>query len=304
MGLSSKLLVAIIFQALIGHFVCFFFHTNVKRSNLLPLYGVKSNKKAVPLPTRVNQAVNEHAKDICKGLQEKGYAIVDNFLGMETMDILRKEAEGFYNNNSMVISQSTRFDPETQTVVTYDKHNVYSMQLMGGDDYEKGPRLHEYVVSLVKSTVPPMLSTFPDSKLSPTLASNKLAVCIGDGSYYDKHFDNTGLDTRKLTVIYYMQKKWRPECGGQFRIFDGRIDDNGDTVVTTTDIPPLGDRMLVFWADQIVHSVLPSFAPRGKQDHRYALTVWLFSTSPDAIVRDDVATRIHFPDLQAASSGG
>ena len=138
----------------------------------------------------VTDAVNKHAPEICRGLRDKGYAIVDNFLGSKRMKEMRKEAEGFYANGAMVLSQSTRFDPSLQQVVTYDKRNVFSMQLMGGDAYDKGPRLHEYVVSMVKSIVPHIAASFPSAMLSPTLVSNKMAVCVGDGSQYDKHFDN------------------------------------------------------------------------------------------------------------------
>jgi Rps23 Pro-64 3,4-dihydroxylase Tpa1-like proline 4-hydroxylase len=106
---------------------------------------------------------------------------------------------------------------------------------------------------------------------------------------YDKHYDNSGLaDTRKVTVLYYMNQ-WRPECGGQFRIYAP----SGAKI----DIEPIADRLLVFWSDRLVHSVLPSEAPRGAEDHRYALTLWLTSTTTDAIVRDDAEVRKHFGDM-------
>ena len=50
-------------------------------------------------------------------------------------------------------------------------------------------------------------------------------------------------------------------------------------------------------SDRLVHSVLPSEAPRGKEDHRYALTLWLTSITPDAIIRDDAEILKHFGDL-------
>jgi Rps23 Pro-64 3,4-dihydroxylase Tpa1-like proline 4-hydroxylase len=127
------------------------------------------------------------------------------------------------------------------------------------------------------------------------MVSNKLAVCIGDGSAYDKHYDNSGLDdTRKVTALYYMNFGWRPEMGGCFRIY------NGDPIVTT-DIEPIGDRLLVFWSDRLVHSVEPSFTPRGKEDHRYALTLWMTADSPDDIARDDEEVERHFGSLQKSS---
>jgi SM-20-related protein len=227
----------------------------------------------------VQRAAQLHAAEVIKGLSGKGWAIIDNFLGENICKSYRKEATGFYERGEMTISKSTRWDAETSSVVTYDKRNVYATQLVGGEMYFKGPRLHEYVVSMVKTLVPMVSQAFPEACLSPTMASNKLAVCTGDGSYYDKHYDNSGADDlRKLTVLYYMNTDWRPELGGCFRIYKKAIT-NSDSVgeeeqwredgVTverlaasdgdvTIDVEPRGDRLLAFWSDRLVHSVQPS----------------------------------------------
>jgi 2OG-Fe(II) oxygenase superfamily len=220
----------------------------------------------------VQDAAQRHVPEIVKCLSGKGWAIVDGFLGKDICKMYRQEAAGYFERNEMTISKSTRWDAETNSIVTYDKHNVYATQLVGGDMYYKGPRLHEYVVSMVKTLVPAVSDAFPEACLSTTMASNKLAVCTGDGSYYDKHYDNSGADDlRKLTVLYYMNPDWRTELGGCFRIYkkaihagdedswrqDGAIvERRGDDV--TIDVEPRGDRLLAFWSDQLVHSVQPS----------------------------------------------
>lgn len=237
----------------------------------------------------VADAVKKAAPALIEGLaSEKGYAVVDNFLSPEWMHTLRGEAVSLFKGGSFAVSQSTRFDPETEQLVTYDKHNVYAMQLNGGEDYYKAPCLHEYVVSTVKTVIPLLSEAFPEAHLDPSLQTNKLAVCTGDGSSYDKHYDNAGSeDTRKVTILIYMNE-WRPEMGGQFRIFGESADDN------QTDIEPRMGRLFAFWSDVLVHSVLPSEAPNGEQDHRYALTLWLTTVSPDYIARDNSAVKHHF----------
>jgi Rps23 Pro-64 3,4-dihydroxylase Tpa1-like proline 4-hydroxylase len=157
---------------------------------------------------------------------------------------------------------------------------------------------------------------FPDAKLSSKLASNKLAVCVGDGSSYDKHFDNSGgTDLRKLTVLYYLQTQpWTEDKGGCFRIYTAqkkdhhseeeeasqttayatRHNDCTEETVYHMDIEPIGDRLLVFWSDCLVHSVTPSFCPAGEADHRYALTVWITATDSSAICVDDTEVKIYF----------
>lgn len=196
-------------------------------------------------------------------LRAQGYAVVDGFLGDSLMLALRREAEALYTGGKMDVSQSTRFCSETNQVVTYDKRNVFSAQMQGGDAYYESPRLHEYVLATVRAIHPWISEAFPEAHLSPQLASNKLAVCVGDGSSYDKHYDNSGeSDLRKLTVLLYLNPDWRPELGGQFRIFSfdqaapGKDSAAGDhTKPSHTDIDPIGDRLLVFWSDKCVHSV-------------------------------------------------
>lgn len=264
--------------------------------------------------------------EIERGLNGKGWAVVDNFLDLDLCKTMRNEAGKLYESNTFTVSKSTRWDSATGSSVYYDKHNVFSTQLNGGEQYYSAPRLHEYVVSMTRSLVPILSSEYPEASLSPTAVSNKLAVCTGNGSAYDKHYDNSGMeDTRKVTVLYYMNEQWRPECGGCFRIFQpsttiiatAEADSNSNpastppippilslytpTITTDSsgtheviDIEPIADRLLVFWSDRLVHSVTPSEAPQGKKDHRYALTLWLTATTPLAIVRDDAEVQKHF----------
>jgi len=80
--------------------------------------------------------------------------------------------------------------------------------------YSTAPRLVEYTVGLTESLAPVIAAAFPNTApLNPRVQSNKLAVCLGDGSEYDQHVDNSvyfgqtsegssgGVqDLRKLTV--------------------------------------------------------------------------------------------------------
>lgn len=258
----------------------------------------------------ISGQAKKHANVILKGLEAKGWTVVDNFLGIDIFMTMRVEAENLYEDGWFSISQSTRWDTSKNSSVTYDKHNVYSMQLDGGAQYFAAPHLHEYLVSVTKTLQPIIAEKFPAATLSDSLVSNKLAVCTGDGSSYDKHYDNSGLDdTRKVTVLYYMNN-WRPEMGGCFRIHnsvpDVKINSelgidltsaNTNDISDVVDIEPHGDRLLVFWSDRLVHSVLSSAAPNGKEDHRYALTLWFTSETPDAIVRNDAEIAQHFGNL-------
>ena len=171
------------------------------------LHDIRNGKEVVMTPTelhieRVRSAIVKNSKLIIDGLSTKRYAVVDNLLGNDILEEMRKEAEVLYKNGNMIISQSTKYDKASGEVISYDKKNVYSCQLMGSDMYFHAPRLHEYIYSLSKTMIPLINSNFKLASLSNTMSSTKLAVCTGDGSRYDKHYDNTGTDTRKLTILY------------------------------------------------------------------------------------------------------
>ena len=169
----------------------------------------------------VQAAARHHAAAVADGLAQRGFALVDNFLPAETVSILRSECVSLLHGNKMYASESTRWDEESAQVVTYKKVNVMSYNLVGGTEYELAPRLTEYCVALVSSLPALINERFPEAALSARVHTNKLAVCLGEGSHYQKHYDNSGRDDRKLTVIVYLQTpQYSLEDGGCFRMFE------------------------------------------------------------------------------------
>jgi len=97
-------------------------------------------------------------------------------------------------------------------------------------------------------------------------------------------------DLRKVTVIYYLQgEDYRQDMGGKFKIFQVK---DGASVVNQ-EIEPRGDRLLLFYADRLVHSVTPSYA-RNSEEYRYALTVWLLTTDVNNIIINEDDVKSHF----------
>ena len=56
--------------------------------------------------------------------------------------------------------QSTRWNADKHEVETYDKTNVLTAQVQGGENYLKSPRLVEYIVEVTK-VLPVNQSVFP-----------------------------------------------------------------------------------------------------------------------------------------------
>ena len=250
---------------------------------------------------QIDDAFLAKEKDIASMLSsDQSWAVIDHFLPPEIISVLRQEALSLRQQGQFVTSQSERHG------VTYEKNNVEAMQLDGGDQYFVAPRLHEYVVQAAR-TLPSILSDGVID-LDGTMAANKLAVCLGGGSSYDKHLDNGGRgDTRKLTCLLYLNdQEWEPKLGGEFRLWHEKkqeVEGGGgggggggergggeerererETVVV--DIAPRGGRMIVFFSDDLVHAVMPSEAS-CEEEHRYALTVWLPTALGVSDIKED-----------------
>ena len=77
----------------------------------------------------VRQAVERHAHSIASGLEQQGYAVVDDFMSGEAVATMRAEATALLSGGHMAPSQSTRYDEARGEVVAYEKHNVLSAKL-------------------------------------------------------------------------------------------------------------------------------------------------------------------------------
>eukprot|EP00965_Chrysotila_dentata_P066393 2198481-Pleurochrysis_carterae.AAC.2 len=70
-------------------------------------------------------------------------------------------------------------------------------------------------------------------------------------------------------VIYYMNKGWQPEHGGQLLLWPA----DGSSPV---ELSPRADRLVLF-ISSLEHQVLPAWAPR------YALTAWMYNRRDTAL---------------------
>ena len=249
----------------------------------------------------IRQAVSRHGPALCAALNMRGWGYIDDFLPGDAVCAMRAEAEGMLARNELKASESTRWDERAGKVVRYKKKNVLYTNIEGGSRYESVPMLTEYCVAMV-SSLPNMCNelVFAGSQtLRSDVHTNKLAVCLGDGSKYDKHYDNMGGgDLRKLTVLLYLQDTWDASRGGCFRIHQSaaRAGGQDDEVSASSfiDVEPLGGRLLCFWSDKLVHSVCESYASGGAAEHRWALTIWVHAAQQEDIHFDGEAEERHF----------
>jgi SM-20-related protein len=81
------------------------------------------------------------------------------------------------------------------------------------------------------------------------------------GTFYKRHLDQFKQDDhRKLSVICYLNNDWKPEHGGELRLYlPGR----------TRDVLPEAGRLVCFRSDRIEHEVLPATR------ERLSITGWM-----------------------------
>jgi SM-20-related protein len=91
---------------------------------------------------------------------------------------------------------------------------------------------------------------------------------------------------RKLTFLLYLNEDWKPEDGGELRLYlkENNIDNNdnndnnndekdvskNDSCNSFVDVAPLANRLLVFQSRTLKHEVLISNV------ERYSLTMWVY----------------------------
>jgi hypothetical protein len=251
--------------------------------------------------------VQEMQSQMTSALAQRGWFACDGFLGTETCATLRSEVER--------LRASGHFDQSYSEVAeTGEKiwrENVDAMEL-GSQTWREAPTLVALVAEMMQELPAAINAAAPDSfdvplHLSSETFGHKLACSSGEGAFYPKHLDNTlgpPMDTRKLTAIYYINPGWDEANGGAIRLYD-RLEGAADAPATSdaqdveeirtySELAPLGDRLLMFWSDLIVHEVLPSW-----EQHRYTFTFWFSSDNPICIAnindRHFALREAHYP---------
>lgn len=78
------------------------------------------------------------------------------------------------------------------------------------------------------------------------------------GGFYQRHLDAFDKENlRTVSLVLYLNETWKPEWGGQLRIFDGT---QAGTVAM--EVLPLGGSLVLFMSSEIEHEVVPSAVER------------------------------------------
>jgi SM-20-related protein len=192
---------------------------------------------------------------IADGLAEHGFAVADQFLSQqEVAQII--ESEDFKNTSDF------------KKAGIGQKQSLQIQEAVRGDYIKWLHKTESSVAVQVYLKKLDELLKFLNEALFLSLKDFEVHTTVYPaGSFYKRHLDQFKKDDhRKLSVICYLNNDWRPEQGGQLRMY---LPDQ------TKDILPIAGRLVIFRSDAIEHEVLPATR------ERMSITGWILDRFAD-----------------------
>lgn len=198
-------------------------------------------------------------------LSTKGYAVVDDGIDadyartlLDEMKALRADG-AFVENKTVFTKAGEKFLLTKPNVLELEAHNI----------------------ALAKQKIAPMFAAlandasfmnafnakmgWDERTRALVKMSVKLQVNAGDGGCFPVHFDSdASLDSRRLTVLTYLNENWAPGDGGELVLYPFPR----EKVI----VEPKFGRVVLFSSQFGLHRVLPSNAKE-----RWMFTMWCFA---------------------------
>jgi len=203
------------------------------------------------LPLESSQAICDTRisfnQQISTQINEKGWAVIDDYLPTRTIQALKEESQQLCKDNAFkpaginngVIDYKQRMDQ----ISWLNPESCYPIQSEVMQMFER-LRYHlnrENYLGL------------SDLELHASIYPRH--------GYFKKHFDNFHSSSKRvLTVILYLNQQWIPSDEGHLRIYLKND--------MSMDLAPTGGRLVAFLSNTFEHEVLPTNA------ERFSLTGW------------------------------
>lgn len=207
--------------------------------------------------------------DCVNGLMTKGYGIQDNFVDDRVVEDVFKELE-------MIDFEGRLSQVQQQKMIGYRTDKICWVNFEGLDR-EKQPGL----LKLFKKMISIPFELNKKCSLYLQASASFHLGCFPKDAYYKKHVDGgyeTNLNNgRKVTALFYANKRWSDSDEGQLRIYRRRPNpfqlEKGATPFqedeVEEDITPEAGRLVLFRSRDVPHEVLKT------KRKRFAVTLWL-----------------------------
>ncbi|HMR55729.1 MAG TPA: 2OG-Fe(II) oxygenase [Cyclobacteriaceae bacterium] len=199
-------------------------------------------------PDKLNQ--------LADGLAEQGFAVIDHFLLPEEVDAILTLDEF---QNGLLHFKKAGIGHQQEKQINEGIRGDYIQWI---DRATASPAIQVYLQKLNT------LISFVNQSLYLSLKDYEVHLTqYPPGTFYKRHLDQFKKDDhRKLSAICYLNPNWKPEEGGQLRLY---LPDK------MLDILPEAGRLVCFRSDLLEHEVLPATRPR------LSLTGWLLDQVAD-----------------------
>jgi len=231
---------------------------------------LKDNHEKLPPVEFVKELVKEipvsHflSKEDFVELDEKGYIIKDHYLGENKLHQVWEEAKTLLANGKLSPAGMGTGGEHWQSAKARSDLVIWLNTVLESSWDNQGI---EAIRSLIKNLDEIRLQLNEDINFNSDKFQSHLTCYPGEGARYMRHIDAyKGASTRRLTLLYYLNPDWKKGDGGELRIY--HPNNNQDEL--SSDIEPIGDRLVIFQSRVLEHEVLPTYI------HRYALTVWFY----------------------------
>lgn len=192
---------------------------------------------------------------ITDSLVERDYAVTDDFLSKAELTLLAVELHRYFDAGDFVaagVGRGSEFQQNER--IRGDYIHWISRQNLALDCHFLLDRLDA-------------LAQYLNQTCYLGIHSSEIHfACYPIGSFYKRHLDVfQKTNTRKISVVCYLNEDWKSEQGGQIRLF---LTDKSNKE-TTLDVFPLGGRLVCFKSELMEHEVLA--ATRA----RLSITGWM-----------------------------
>jgi Rps23 Pro-64 3,4-dihydroxylase Tpa1-like proline 4-hydroxylase len=209
----------------------------------------------------------------CESLKSNGFVVIDNLFNVskclqfkKEIDLAGSQNRLFPNATHLIFNQTSINGEVTKKPVFITKKNISEV------DFIEKPSAIDYPLfqSIYQdnSLLDNLATFFPEMQLK--CQSIKGQKNEGHGGCFPIHSDSDAfLDSRQITCILYLNENWKPNDGGEIRLYPFPF--------SSVDIEPLGGRAVFFSSTNMLHRVLPSLTPR------YCFTIWFSGDGKRAI---------------------
>ena len=211
-----------------------------------------SDKKSIAslLQGKINLTESvENLSSAFKSAEPYPHVVIDNLFSNDMLDNLCREIPSISGKNNWVHENNERLR-------TY---NLRSAVNLGETGFQLVSFLHSAAFLYFLSEMTGIWELLPD----PYLQGGGYHV-MPTGGKFDVHVDrNTAYETglnRRLSLIVYLNKDWKPEYGGQLELW------NGDATRCEKIIEPLFNRTVIFEINEKGYHGIPNriAAPDGR----------------------------------------